>query len=100
MKKFSEMGIKPNCSAMLGEKIKINKVLNRTITILSFKIEESKYQKNKSGKCLYLQIECDSEKRIIFTGSDVLISMIQQVEKQDFSFETIIVKENEHFEFT
>jgi hypothetical protein len=37
---------------------------------------------------------------VVFTGSDVLISIIKQVEESDFPFKTTIVKNGEHFEFT
>lgn len=100
MKKFSDFNIQHNSAGMTGEKIKISKVINRQIIVHQFKIEDSKYPKNKSGKCLHLQIEMDSVKWVIFTGSDVLINQIKQVPEDHFPFETIIVKNNEHFEFT
>lgn len=99
MKKFSELGIKPPTDHLVGDKIKISKILNREIVVLNYKVDDSKFQKNKSGKCLCLQIELDSEKRVVFTGSDVLIRMIQQVKKEDVPFCCTIVKEGEHFEF-
>lgn len=85
---------------MVGDKIKIAKVLNREITVHDFRLEDSKFDKNKSGKCLHLQISITGEKHVVFTGSDVLIDLIQQVPKSEFPFTTIIVKEGEHFEFT
>lgn len=99
MKKFSELGIKPPPDKMTGEKVKISKVLNREITVLNYRIDDSKYQKNKSGKCLCLQINLDGNTRVVFTGSDVLIDMIRKVEKADFPFSCQIIKEGEHFEF-
>jgi hypothetical protein len=99
MRKFSDLGIKPPCDSMTGEKIKISKILNREITVINYKIENSKFQKNKSGKCLCLQVEIDQEKRVVFTGSDVLITMIQHVKKEDMPFSCTIIKEGEHFEF-
>ena len=99
MKNFSDLNIKVESTSFIGEKIKISKVLNRDIIVLDFKIDESKYPKNKSGKVLTLQIKVDNEQRIIFTGSDYLISQIQQVTKQDFPFATKIEKNGEYFEF-
>ena len=49
MKKFSELGIKPPEIGFIGEKIKISKILNREIIVQDFKIDKSKYPKNKSG---------------------------------------------------
>ena len=99
MKKFSELGIKVPADTLTGDKIKINKILNKEIKVINYKIDDSKFQKNKSGKCLVLQIEVDNEKRIVFTGSDILIKMIQQVNKEDMPFICMIIKEGEHFEF-
>jgi len=100
MKRFNDLNIENTHKSMVGEKMKIAKVLNREIIIHSFRIETSKYPKNKSGMCLYLQIEIDKVKWVIFTGSDVLIDQIKQVNESDFPFVTIIQKNNEYFEFT
>lgn len=99
MKNFADLNIVVENTSFIGEKIKISKVLNREIIVLDYKIDESKYPKNKSGKVLTLQIKVDNEQRIIFTGSDYLISQIQQVTKEDFPFATKIEKNGEHFEF-
>ena len=48
MKRFSDLGIKPPIDQMIGEKIKISKILNCDITVTNFKIEDSKFQKNKT----------------------------------------------------
>ena len=100
MKKFSDLNVPPPEGSFSGEKIKIDKVLNRPVIILASRIAESKYKKNKSGKVLMLQLEINDEKRVLFTGSDVLISQIEHVKEKDYPFETTIVKENEHFQFT
>jgi hypothetical protein len=49
---------------------------------------------------LFLQIEVDNEKRVVFTGSDVLLSQIKQVNPEDLPFVATIIKNGEHFEFT
>jgi len=85
---------------MTGSKITIARILNREITVLSYRIEDSKFPKNESGKCLFLQIEVDNEKRVVFTGSDVLLSQIKQVNPDDLPFVATIIKNGEHFEFT
>ena len=83
-----------------GEKIKIDRILNKQITVLDFKIEDSKYKEKGNGKCLYIQIENDGSKRVLFSGSSYLMDMIQKVPKEGFPFITTIVKNNEHLEFT
>lgn len=99
MKTFKDLNIKTETNYLKGDKIKIARVLNKNILITGFKIQESRYPKNKSGKCLHLQIELEGEKRIIFTGSDVLISTMEQVKNEDLPIDTTIVQEGEHFEF-
>lgn len=99
MNSFKDFGIKPTIIGFVGDKIKIERVLNRKITVEDFKVDISKYEKG-SGKCLHLQVTVDGEKRVIFSGSTTLMDMIQQVPKDKFPFDTIIVKENERYEFT
>lgn len=97
MNDFKSFGIRPAEKSYEGDKIKIDKVLNRQIKVHYFKIEPSKTGK---GNCLYMQIEVDGAKRLLWTGSGNLIAMIQQVPKNGFPFNTTIVKENERLEFT
>lgn len=99
MNQFKDFGIKPQSKAFEGDKIKIDRILNKKISVHDFKIEQSKYEKG-TGKCLYMQIEVDAQKRVLFTGSASLMDMIQQVDKSNFPFETTIIKENERFQFT
>jgi hypothetical protein len=76
MKRFSDFAKSPNI--LDGAKIKLDEVINREIVVLGFRITDSKYGKNKSGKCLMLQIEIDGERKVIFTGSDVLIEQMER----------------------
>ena len=100
MNSFAEFNIKLNNKSFEGEKIKINKVLNKEIIVFDFNISDSKVYKEKgTGKCLKLQIEYNNEKRIIFTSSCGLIEMIEQVPKDGFPFTTKIIQENERFIF-
>lgn len=96
MKKFKELGIKAPEDGLIGDKISVNKVLNRNIIIQKFKISDSKYK----WKRLDLQIEFDKEKRVMFISSKTLIKMIEQVQAEDFPFETVIVRENNRLEFS
>jgi hypothetical protein len=62
------------------------------------------YRRFKYGtggtKCLYLQIELNETKHVMFTGSKSLIEMIEQVPKANFPFKTTIITENDRPEFT
>ena len=99
MKQFKDFGIKPTLQSLTGDKIKIERILNREIEVYDFRIEDSKFG-NGSNKCLYLQIAIGDTKHVVFTGSTVLIQLIEQVPKSEFPFKTTIIKENDRFEFT
>lgn len=98
MNNFKNFKIKPNLTNFVGDKIKINKILNKEIIIQKFKIEDSTVK--KGTKCLILQIEYKDENHIIFTGSKILQEMIIQVPEDGFPFKTTIVLNHEHLEFT
>lgn len=100
MKKFKEFGIKAEVNNFVGDKIKVRKILNCEITVLDFRIMDSKYNDKGNGKCLFLQIEFEGKKRVVFTGSAVLMDTIEKVKRTDFPFMTKIVEENERYEFT
>lgn len=99
MKQFKDFNIKSTLKSFIGDKIKMSKILNKQITVLDYRVEDSKYEKG-CGKCLYLQIQLGEEKHVVFTGSRALIDMINQVPKTDFPFVTTIVKESEVYDFT
>jgi hypothetical protein len=96
MKRFSDMGIAPELKGFVGDKIKLERILNREIIVHAFKIEESKFK----GSCLHMQIELKGEKHVVFTGSTVLMNIIKQVPAADFPFTATIIKTNDYFEFT
>jgi len=98
MKTFQQFGIKATIKAFTGDKIKINKIINREITVHDYKIEDSKFE--GKGKRLDLQIELNQTKHLVFTSSVGLMEVIQQIPKDGFPFRTTIVEENERFEFT
>src|SRR5688572_29551178 len=97
MKQFKDFGIEPTTKGFTGDKIKIDRLLNKPVTVIAHKIEDSKYEKG-NGKCLHLQVQVDGDMRVVFTGSVTLMDMIQKV--PEFPFQTTIVRENERFEFT
>ena len=100
MNSFKDFGIKPQQKGFEGEKIRIDKVLNKQIVVEDYKVDESKFKERGTGKLLTLQVIVDNSKGVLFTGSASLIDMIKQVPKEKFPFTTVIVKENERFEFT
>ncbi len=100
MKQFKDLGIAPVIQNFVGDKIKIERILNREITLIGYRIEQSKFTEKGNGKCLHLQIQLGEVKYVVFTGSTVLMETIQKVSKDDLPFKTTIVKQDDHFEFT
>lgn len=99
MNSFKDFGIKPVIKNFSGDKIKIERILNKEIIVEAYKIEKSNFEKG-SGMRLVLQIAIGDDKRIVFSGSVVLMDMIKQVPENNFPFSTIIIKENERLQFT
>jgi hypothetical protein len=61
-----------------GEKTRLDDIINREILIIGHSIKRSRYDKNSSGKFLTLQFELADERRVLFTGSDVLIEQMEK----------------------
>jgi len=101
MNSFSQFNIKTSTKGFEGDKIKMNKIINKNIEVYDFKIEDSKVYKDRGTcKCLCLQISVSGEKHIVFTSSGGLIEQIQQVPSEGFPFKTIIIQENDRYKFT
>jgi hypothetical protein len=98
MNNFKDFGIKTTISKFIGEKIPIKKVIGHEIQVLDFKIAPS--VKKPGTDLLTLQIEKSGDKRVIFTGSKVLMDQIKQVPKSEFPFNTVINGDQDYFEFT
>ncbi len=95
---FKDLDIKPNITAFVGDKVKVKSLFNQPITILDFKIGPSKAK--PGTELLTLQIERNGEKRVVFTGSTVLMDQINRVPKDKFPLITTIKGDNEYYEFT
>lgn len=100
MNKFSEFNIKPSLPNFVGQKIEINKVLNRVITVHDYRISDSNYKEKGNDKYLTLQITIGETKRVIFSGSKYLIEQIEKVSKEKFPFTTTIISEDDRYEFS
>jgi len=99
MRKFSDLGIKPDLKRFAGEKIGIKKVINTEIILHDFVIGPSKFEKG-NGKCLTLQVTHKNELRVIFSGSGILMNLIEKIKLEDLPITTTIIEDNEHYEFT
>jgi hypothetical protein len=100
IKQFKDLSIQAPLPSLQGDKIGIRKILNREVTVYKYEIKQSKYPEKGNGKCLYIQIEVDKVKRVVFTGSVVLQQTIEKIPVDAFPFMTKIVEDNERFEFT
>lgn len=100
MNNFGQFNIKPEAKSFEGDKIKIDRIMNKQIIVEYFIIEASKYPEKGNGKRLKMQIIVDNAKRIVFTGSVTLQDMIQKVPEDAFPFTTTLIKENDRYLFT
>jgi hypothetical protein len=80
-KRFTDFADEP--TVLDGAKVRIDDVLNVEIEIIGYRLAASKFTKNKSGLCLTLQFnDPGGQRKILFTGSDVLIDQIKKYEKE------------------
>lgn len=96
-KRFSDFA--EQSSGLDGEKLSIDKVINLEAHILGVRVRPSKYPgKNKSGLCLYMQLEFEEggPKYVLFTGSDVLIAQAKTYEPE-VPFWTTIRKVDKYY---
>jgi hypothetical protein len=99
-KRFSDHGIKAASSkALSGDKIKIEKVIDKEIIIHDYRIEKSKYQ-DKGEFCLHLQIWYKDEMHVLFTGAKGFIETMRQTSREILPIATKIIKQDKHLEFT
>lgn len=95
MKHFSDFAKEPN--VMIGDKIKIDSIIDKEIEVMGYKISDSK---QKIGtKVLTLQINFEGVERILFTGSNVLTEQAEKY-KDEMPFLTIIKKVDKFYTFS
>lgn len=103
MTKFSEFNIETTSKNFEGDKIKIERIFNREITVHDFKIEDSKvpaFKEKGVDKFMHLQISIKGEMHVVFTAATALMEAIQKVPGDKFPFDTIIVNDNKRYKFT
>ncbi|MDI6049590.1 hypothetical protein QLS31_07085 [Flavobacterium sp. XS2P24] len=98
MTAFKDLNIQAETNNFTGDKVRIKTILNVEIKVLDFNIKKSKVKENT--EVLTIHFERNGIKNIVFTGSTILMKMIQQVPKDKFPFTTTIIQDNEYFEFT
>lgn len=98
MKKFSEFQIKRTHNGLQGDKIKMERILNREIAVHGYSIENSKFE--GKGKCIYLQISINGTMHVVFSSSKGLMADLEQIPKDNFPFLTTIIKDNDRLIFS
>lgn len=61
-----------------GDKERIESVLNQEIRVIGYQIKRSKFGEKGPGKCLTVQFERDGARKVLFTGSQVLIEQFEK----------------------
>jgi len=95
-KKFSDFANEE--SPLDGAKVKLDDILNQEVEIIAFRLSESKFSKNASGKYATVQfvtLDCNLP-RVFFTGSDILISQLEKY-KEQLPFQAVIKKINKYY---
>ena len=98
MNKFSDFGI--STGMLIGDKMKVEDVLNLDLEVHNFQIKDSKHPKPGFEKCLHLQIRIGGVDRVLFTSSTVLLGQIQKIPKNGLPFSAKIVKNGKSYQFT
>ena len=98
MNTFKELGITVACRAFVGDSIKIERLVGKEILVLHHKVTDS--TKKLGTQCLYLQLEFEGTKRVLFTGAKALLEAVEKVPENGFPFSTTIVKNNDRYEFS
>lgn len=96
-RRFSDFANEP--VALDGGKLSIDAIVNQEIEVINFRLADSSYPKNKSGKYLTLQFKLDGQMHIVFTGSDVLARQCEQY-ATEMPFSTTIKKINRYYTMT
>lgn len=94
MKNFSEFC--DETKPLEGDKMRLDEAINIVLVVTGYKIVQSKF---KDAKCLHLEVEIDGVKRVIFTGSTILIEQIEKYHNE-IPFCTTIIKNKRYYTFT
>jgi hypothetical protein len=76
-----------------GCKSKLSEILNIEIIITGYKISPSKVNK---GNYLTIQYELNNERRVVFTGSEVLSHQLERY-KDKIPFRAKVIKQDKYF---
>jgi hypothetical protein len=82
-----------------GAKLRIDDILNKEITVIGFRIRDSKFNKTNQPTCLTIQFILGDERHVVFTGSQVLLDQCKSYEAE-LPFMTTVKRIERYFSFT
>ena len=82
-----------------GDKVKINDLLNKEITVLAYRIKQSKYGAGGGNNCLTIQFDLDGVRHVTFTGSAVLAEQCAAY-AAEMPFAAVVKKIDRYLTFT
>lgn len=93
MRKFSDLNVTLD-RRFVGQRIRINTVLDADIVIHDFDFRKSKVCK-EDGKdvCLYIDIEINGERRLIWGNYPYMITQLEQVDRSNLPFACKIIND-------
>lgn len=96
MKRFSDFSTSDGL--LIGDKVKLDSILGKEITIKGYKVSDSKYN-NGNSKVLTIHFELNGIDYILFTGSRVLISQTEKY-AEEIPFLAKIEKLNNFYSYS
>ncbi len=81
---------------LVGDKVSVSDILNKEITVLSYKIMKSKIEDDNYAQ---IQIEINGVKKVVFTSSKVLKDQLETY-KDHIPFIATIIKTRKYFSFS
>lgn len=96
MKRFSDFAQEE--AQLEGVKVKLDDLISQELVIVAYRMSESKYSKNKSGKYATVQFKLTENcpPQVFFTGSDILIEQLEKY-KSELPFVARIKKINRYY---
>lgn len=79
--------------SLIGEKIQIEKILNKKVLITKYRTSKSKF---KESNYTTIQFKYEDKLYVIFTGSDVLIRQLEKY-KDKLPFNATIIKIGKYY---
>lgn len=94
MKQFKE--IAKDDIRLAGEKMKLQDIVDKLITVTGYKITKSKF---KEDNYVAIQYDIDGVQHVTFTGATVLIEQLKKY-GEEVPFETTIKRMGKFYSFT